>query len=79
MKWALHGDHISPGGTEPITGAITRRDDPRGLLSSVQRWESSCGMLSTWPAGEGGIRTVGAPGGVLRGSLGCPGGEGWGL
>ena len=50
MKWALHGDHISPGGTEPITGAITRRDDPRGLLSSVQRWESSCGMLSTWPA-----------------------------
>ena len=49
MKWALHGDHISPGGTEPITGAITRREEPMGLLSSMQRCESSCGMLSTWP------------------------------
>lgn len=65
-KRALHGDHISPGGTEPSTGAITRREEPAGPLSSTQRCESSCGMLRTWPGEERGQKGGG------RGSLGRP-------
>lgn len=50
MKRALHGDHISPGGTEDMTGAMTRREEPAGPLSSAQCGESSCGMLKMCPA-----------------------------
>lgn len=41
MKRALHGDHISPGGTEDMTGAMTWREEPAGPLSSAQCGESS--------------------------------------